>query len=279
MIQAWAHGSAKTLRAGSDVNPYRYCGNSPTNGTDPSGEFPYDHADDSASIRHQCLAELQLIPNVPSNDRVGQTTGWEDTDADDDGPSDYGVYDFDESPVGTFPVMGVDQDWGPAQAAVALARSLSRNRAPDPIRDLLAGLPGGGVTTRLWKCVKPGGGGMAGLLLPDPDDIADTAALVGSRSIAAGDSPAQTLYVMGAYPAADLTGVANASYTYDNTNPMTGQRAGTAETWLRTGVGSLQLLGTASLIEGALPGDFGGPGIGRPTSPRGQQTPQAKPLN
>ena len=94
---------------GPDVNPYRYCGNSPTNGTDPSGE--YDHADDSASIRNQCLAELQLIPSAPSNDRVGQTTGWEDMDADDDGPSDYGVYDFDEVPCGRFITMGVGQGW------------------------------------------------------------------------------------------------------------------------------------------------------------------------
>ena len=93
-------------------------------------------------------------------------------------------------------------------------------------------------------------GRVGGLLLPDPDDMLDTAALVGSRSIAAGDSPAQTLYVMAAYPAAQVTGVANASYIYDNTNPLTGQRAGTAETWLRTGVGSLQLLATAFLIEG-----------------------------
>ena len=96
---------------GPDVNPYRYCGNSPTNGTDPSGEFPYDHADDSASIRRQCLAELQLIPNVPSNDRVGKTTGYADDDTGDDTPSDLAIYDFDESPVGTFPVMGVGQGW------------------------------------------------------------------------------------------------------------------------------------------------------------------------
>ena len=113
-------GAATWLRQdpsglGPDVNPYRYCGNSPTNGTDPSGE--YDHADDSASIRRQCLADLQLIPNVPSNDRVGQTTGWEDADADEDGPSDYGVYDFDEVPCGRFITMGVgggdnQQGWG-----------------------------------------------------------------------------------------------------------------------------------------------------------------------
>ena len=102
---------------GPDVNPYRYCGNSPTNGTDRSGE--YDHADDSASIRNHCLAELQVIPNVPSNDRVGQTTGWEDMDADDDGPSDYGVYDFDEVPCGRFITMG---EGAAAGALVSAAR-------------------------------------------------------------------------------------------------------------------------------------------------------------
>ena len=36
---------------------------------------------------------------------MGQTTGYADDDIGDDTPSDLAIYDFDESPVGTFPVM------------------------------------------------------------------------------------------------------------------------------------------------------------------------------
>jgi len=57
---------------------------------------------------------------------------------------------------------------------------------------------------------------------------------------------------MGAYPFAEFTGVTNASYIYDNTNPVTGERAGVGETGLRTTLGTVQLVGTAFGVKGSV---------------------------
>ena len=88
---------------GPDVNPYRYCGNSPTNGTDPTGlaeaEGAYNEDEDGDA------AEEELKPNVPTNDRVGKRTGFSDLDPGDDTASELSVYDFDEDPCGTLPTM------------------------------------------------------------------------------------------------------------------------------------------------------------------------------
>ena len=98
--------------------------------------------------------------------------------------------------------------------------------------------------------------GMPKSLLNQAADVMASEAQVGRLSMSVHDSTANTLYQMAAYPLAEFTGVTNASYIYDNTNPLTGQRVGTAETWLRTGLGSVQLVGTAFAIKGAIPGEL-----------------------
>jgi hypothetical protein len=120
--------------------------------------------------------------------------------------------------------------------------------------DLLSNVAGGHFLNSLPNPANPVG--FIKSSLNQAGELWGNIAQIGRNSIAAQDSTANTLYQMGAHPIAELTGVTNASYIYDNTNPVTGVRAGTGETWLRTIVGSVQLMGTALAVKGALP-DFG----------------------
>ena len=151
--------------------------------------------------------------------------------------------------------------WNPARTVVLWASAGSKvyksiaNRIPDPVNDLLGDVPGGSFAGSL-----PNSGNPLGMLkssLNQAGDFFGSTAQVGRNSIAAQDSTAMTLYQMAALPVADFTGVTNASYLYDNTNPVTGIRAGTAETWLRSGLGSVQLVGSVFGVKGVLPVKFG----------------------